>query len=177
MASKWYIVNTVSGREHKVSEAIKLQVAKKGLEEKFLDVVVPVESVKQVRRGKKVVVDKKMFPGYVVVNMELTDATWNLVKNVSGVSGFLGSGNKPLPITDSEVKRLLQQVEEGGVAKEIEIVYGVGETVKIIDGPFDSFTGNVDDVDQEKQKMKVSVSIFGRSTPVELAFNQVEKID
>ncbi len=176
MASSWYIVNTMSGQEHKVAKAISDQAASKGVEDKFEEIVVPVENVTEVRRGKKITSEKKIFPGYILVKMELNDLTWNLVKNAPKVTGFLGSANKPLPVPEAEVKRVLRQVEEGAVAREVKIIFSVGETVKINEGPFETFTGVIEDVDHDKAMIRVSVLIFGRPTPVELMFDQVEKV-
>lgn len=175
MAARWYIVNTLSGYEHKVSQLIKDNASKKGIENLFEEIVVPVENVTEVKKGKKVVSEKKIFPGYILVKMELNDLTWNLVKNIPRVSGFLGGSGRPVPIPEREVMDVLKQVEEGAVVKEVEISFEVGETIKINEGPFQTFTGVVDDVDHVKKKLKVSVSIFGRATPVELEFAQVEK--
>lgn len=176
MASRWYIVNTLSGFEHKVSKMIRENAQKKGIESKFEEIIVPVENITEVKKGKKVNSEKKIFPGYIMVKMELDDASWNLVKNIPRVSGFLGGSGRPVPIPEKEVMQVLKQVEEGSVAKEVELAYEVAETVKIIEGPFETFTGVVDEVDHDKKRLKVSVSIFGRPTPVELDFAQVEKI-
>ncbi len=175
MASRWYIVNTLSGYEHKVAKLIKDHAEKKGYAEKFEEIVVPVENVTEVKKGKKVTSEKKIFPGYIMIKMELDDASWNLVKNIPRVAGFLGGSGKPAPIPEREVQRLMQQVQEGSVAKDVELTFDVAEQIKIIEGPFQTFTGVVDEVDLAKKKLKVSVSIFGRPTPVELEFNQVEK--
>jgi len=176
LASRWYIVNTLSGYEHKVANLITDHAAKKNLTEKFEDIVVPVENVTEIKKGKKVTSEKKIFPGYIMVKMQLDDATWNLVKNIPRVAGFLGGSGKPVAIPEKEVTRLLQQIEEGAVIKEVELTYAVAETIKIIDGPFNSFTGVVDEVDHERKRLKISVSIFGRPTPVDLEYGQVEKI-
>lgn len=175
MASNWYIINTLSGFEHKVAKLIRDNAEKKGISSKFEEIIVPVENVTEVKKGKKVTSEKKIFPGYIIVKMDLDDASWNLVKNIPRVSGFLGGSGKPVRIPEKEVMQVLRRVEEGAVAKEVELVYDVAETVKIIDGPFETFTGVVDNVDHERKRLKVSVSIFGRPTPVELDFSQVEK--
>jgi transcriptional antiterminator NusG len=177
VAAKWYVVNTLSGYEHSVADMIKDFAEKKGVLAKFEEIVVPVESVTEFKKGKKVTSEKKIFPGYIVVKMELDDLTWNLVKNIPRVAGFLGGSGKPMPIREAEVQRLLKQVEEGVVVKDVELTFDVGEMVKIIDGPFVTFSGVVDEVDLIKKRLKVSVSIFGRPTPVDLDFNQVEKIN
>lgn len=175
MVSHWYIVNTLSGFEHKVSQLIKDNAEKKGISDRFEEIVVPVENVTEIKKGKKVTTEKKIFPGYIMIKMHLDDASWNLVKNTPRVSGFLGGNGKPAAIPEREVHRLLKQVEEGSVAKEVEVAFEVGEQVKIMEGPFETFTGVVEDVDLVKRKVKISVSIFGRPTPVELEFNQIEK--
>lgn len=178
MAFRWYIVHTYSGFEKKVAQSIKEQAAQKGLTDKIEEVVVPTEEVVEVRRGKKVAAERKFFPGYVLVKMELSDPTWHLVKNVPKVTGFLGGGGKgkPQPISDAEAERIFQQVKEGVEHPRHTITFEVGESVKVIDGPFESFVGVVEGVDEEKERVKVSVSIFGRATPVELEFTQVEKV-
>jgi transcription termination/antitermination protein NusG len=175
VTSRWYIINTLSGYEHKVAKLIKDHAEKKGFAEKFEEIVVPVESVTEIKKGKKVTTEKKIFPGYIMIKMELDDASWNLVKNIPRVAGFLGGSGKPAPIPEREVMRLMQQVEEGAVVKEVELTYEIGEQIKITEGPFQTFNGVVDDVDFGRKRLKVSVSIFGRPTPVELEFNQVEK--
>jgi transcriptional antiterminator NusG len=177
LSSNWYIVNVTSGFEKKVSDYIKDQSAKKGVADLFEEIVVPTENVNSVRRGKKVTMQKKIFPGYILVKMNLTDLTWNLVKATPKVIGFLGGGHKPRPISEAEAKRVMNQIEEGTVAKEAELTFEVGEVIKIIDGPFDTFTATIDEVEHDKKKLKVSVSIFGRSTPVELDYTQIEKIN
>ncbi|MBA8667261.1 transcription termination/antitermination protein NusG [Holosporaceae bacterium 'Namur'] len=173
--ARWYIINTLSGYEQKVAKAIRETAEQKGVLSSFGDVIVPVENVTELRRGKKVTSARKIFPGYILVKMVLNDLTWNIVKNTPRVAGLLG-GSKPLPVPEVEVNRVLKQVEEGAVTKEIEVMYDINETVKIIDGPFETFAGVIEEVDSEKKRIKVLVSIFGRSTPVELEFGQVEKL-
>lgn len=173
--ARWYIINTLSGYEQKVAKTIRETAEQKGVLPSFEDIIVPVENVTELRRGKKVTSAKKIFPGYILVKMILNDLTWNIVKNTPRVAGLLG-GSKPLPVPEVEVKRVLKQVEEGAVTKEIEVMYDINETVKIIDGPFETFAGVIEEVDSEKKRIKVLVSIFGRSTPVELEFGQVEKL-
>ena len=176
MVSRWYIVNALSNYENKAADMIRDQVEKKGLADRVEQVVVPIQKAVEIRRGKKVAVDKKIFPGYILVKMELDDMVWNLIENIPRVSGFLGGG-KPVAIPQKEVDRMLKQVEEGAVVADVEIEFSIGETVKIIVGPFETFSALIDEVDAEKKKLKVSVSIFGRQTPVELEYNQVEKIN
>ena len=174
---RWYVVNTHSGFEKKVAQAIEEQAEKKGIADHFEKVLVPLEEVTELRKGRKIKSERKFFPGYVLVNMNMTDETWHLVKDTPKVSGFLGTSGMPSPISEVEAKQILDQLHEGvSKAKDI-ILFQVGETVKVIDGPFSSFNGLVDDVDVEKQRLKIAVSIFGRSTPVELEYSQVEKID
>ena len=175
---RWYIVHAHSGFEKKVAGYILEQAALKGLSDKFEEVVVPTENVVEVRRGKKVEAEKKFFPGYVLAKMEMSDATWQLVKNIDKVTGFLGGkGIRPQPISEAEAQAIFQQAEEGASASLDTIMFEIGEQVKIIDGPFESFIGSVEDIDDEKKKLKVSVSIFGRATPVELTFDQVHKVE
>lgn len=174
--AKWYIVNTVSGFEHKVVQKIRETAEKRVLSDKFEDIIIPVENVAEVKKGKKVLSEKKIYPGYILIKMQLNDSTWNLVKNTPKVTGFLGGSGKPLPVPEREVQEVLKQVEEGSTAKDMDISFEIGENVKISEGPFETFTGLVDEVDQSKKKLKISVSIFGRPTPVELEFHQVEKI-
>jgi transcriptional antiterminator NusG len=178
MTARWYIVHAHSGFEKKVAQSIREQAAQKNLSEKIEEVVVPVEEVTEVRRGKKVQAERKFFPGYVLVKMELTDATWHMVKNTAKVTGFLGGGKggKPVPVPEKEAEALFAQVREGVAPARSSVVFEVGENVKIIDGPFDTFVGVVEGVDEEKQRVKVSVSIFGRATPVDLEYSQVEKV-
>lgn len=176
MDAKWYIVNTLSGSEHKVCKLIKEFAQKRGVGDKFDEIVVPVEHVTEVKKGKKVTSEKKIFPGYILIKMQLDDETWNLVKNIPKVSSFLGGSGKPLPVSEREVMQVLKQVEEGAIPKELEIGFEVGDTLKIMDGPFETFTGVVEEVDEIKKKVRVLVSIFGRNTPVELDFKQVELV-
>lgn len=176
MAAKWYIVHAYSGFEKKVAQQIKENAAQKGMTDKFEEVTVPSENVVEVKKGKKINAERKFFPGYVLVKMELNDDTWHLVKSIPKVTGFLGgSGNRPQPISEAEAERIFKQVQEGIGSTKPGVTFDVGETVKIIDGPFDSFNGVVEEVDTEKSKLKVAVSIFGRATPVELEYTQVEK--
>ena len=176
MAKRWYIVNAYSNFEKKVCEAILEKVQKKGLEHLVEDVIVPTEKVVEVRRGRKVDSERKFFPGYVLVRMELTDETFHLIKDTPKVTGFLGNDSKPAPISDAEAERILVQVQEGVDRPKSAIVFVVGEKVKVSDGPFSDFDGFVEDVDEDRERLKVTVSIFGRATPVELEYNQVAKL-
>lgn len=174
MAMRWYIVHTYSGFENKIAAFIKEQAEKKNMTDKVEDVLVPTENVVSIRNGTKVETERKFFPGYVLVKMEMTPETWHLVSSTPKVTGFLG-GKKPVPMTETEVQRILHQVKEGVEKPKSAIAYEVGEQVSVCDGPFASFTGVVEEVDAEKERLKVSVSIFGRLTPLELNYTQVKK--
>ena len=176
MTARWYVVNVYSGSEKKVAESLREQATLKKMEDKILEVFVPTENVVEIRKGAKVNAEHKFFPGYILVKMELTDETWLVVKNTPRVSGFLGSRNKPQPISDAEVQKIMNQVQEGLERPQTNINFETGEQIRVIDGPFASFVGIVEDIDTEKNRLKVSVSIFGRYTPVELEFSQVEKM-
>ena len=175
MAARWYVIHVYSGFERKVAQSIQEQVVQKGLEEDIVEVMVPTEEVVEVRKGRKVQSERKYFPGYVLVKMDLTDAAYHLVKNTPKVTGFLGSGNKPMPVSETEVKRILGQMEEDAERPVPTVHYDVGETVRVIDGHFQSFNGVVEEVDEENARLKVAINIFGRATPVELDYGQVEK--
>jgi len=176
MAKNWYVVHVYSGFEKKIAQQIKEQAAQKGLAEQFEEVLVPSENVVEVKRGRKINSEHKFFPGYVLVKMDLTDDAWHLVKNTPKVTGFLGSKTRPTPISQSEADRILKQNQEGVDRPRPAVLFEVGEQVRVADGPFTSFNGTVEEVDEEKGRVKVSVSIFGRSTPVELEYSQVEKL-
>ena len=176
MTKRWYIVHAYSNFEKKVAESIKEQSVAKGLGDLFESVLVPTEEVVEIRRGRMFKSERRFFPGYVLVKMELTDQAYHLIKNTPKVTGFLGSDNKPIPITDAEAARILNQVQEGIERPKTSISFEVGEQVRVADGPFASFNGLVEEVDEQRERLKVAVSIFGRPTPVELEYGQVEKI-
>jgi transcriptional antiterminator NusG len=176
-AAKWYVLHVYSGFESKVAEAIKEKADKQGLGEHIEEILVPTEEVVEVKRGQRVNTERKFFPGYVLAKLDLDDNVWHLIKDTPKVSGFLGAGgNKPVPISEREAQRIINQVQEGIDRPRPSVVYDIGEEVKVTDGPFASFNGVVEEIDEEKAKLKVSVSIFGRATPVELEYSQVEKV-
>ncbi len=171
----WYIVQSYSGFERKVVETVKDELKKHKLSENLEEILVPTHQVTEVKKGKRTKKDKKFFPGYVLIKIQLTKQIYHLIKNLPKVSGFLGSSDKPTPISDNEIKRILGQVNESAVTQKTGITFEIGEKVKVCDGPFASFNGLIEEIDEEKSRLKVSVSIFGRPTPVDLEFNQVEK--
>ena len=173
MAKRWYIVHTYSNFEKKVKEAIREQAEQKGLAHLFDDVLVPIEEVVEVRRGKRVNAERKFFPGYVLVKMDLNDETWSLVRNIGKVTGFLGPGGKPAPIPDTEAERIMNQVKEGFEHPKPSISYMIGDQVRVSDGPFASFSGTVEEVLADKGKVRVTVSLFGRPTAVEMDYLQL----
>ena len=176
MAKRWYIVHAYSNFENKVAESIREQAKQRGLSELFEEVMVPKEKVVEVRRGRKVDAERKFFPGYVLVKMDLTDEAYHLIKNTPKVTGFLGADNKPMPISDAEADRIIKQMTEVIDRPRQAVSFEVGEQVRVSDGPFASFNGTVEEVDDSRSRLKVAVSIFGRATPVELEFAQVEKL-
>ena len=176
MAKRWYIVHAYSNFENKVAESIREQSKQRGLADLFEEIMVPKEKVTEVRRGRKVDTERKFFPGYVLVKMNLTDEAFHLIKNTPKVTGFLGADNKPMPISENEAMRILHQVQEGVERPKPSITFEIGENVRVSDGPFASFSGVVEEIDEARSRVKVAVSIFGRATPVELEFAQVEKV-
>ena len=174
--ARWYIVHTYSNFERKVAEEIKRQAKLQDLDDLVADVVVPTEEVVEIRRGQKKSSERKFLPGYVLLNAKLTDEVYHLVKNVAKVTGFLGQGNKPMPLRQGEVDRILNQAHESAEHPKSSITFEIGEQVRVADGPFTSFSGVVEEVDEDRSRLKVAVSIFGRATPVELEYTQVEKV-
>ena len=175
MAKQWYVVHTFSGFEHKVKAALEERIKSLGKAEYFGEILVPVEKVVELVKGQKRTSSRKFFPGYMLVEMELNDETWHVVKETPKVTGFVGDGTNPMPVTDAEVKAITQQMEEGAVKPKPRVLFSEGESVKVIDGPFSDFNGVVEEVRPEKGKLRVLISIFGRATPVELDFVQVER--
>ena len=176
MTNRWYAVHAYSNFENKVAESIREQAKQRGLAHLFEEVLVPKEKVIEVRRGRKVDAERKFFPGYVLVKMELTDEAYHLIKNTPKVTGFLGADNKAIPISEAEAMRILHQVKEGVERPKPMVTFEIGEKVRVADGPFATFEGHVEEVDEQRARLKVGVSIFGRPTPVELVFGQVEKV-
>ena len=176
MQKRWYIVHAYSNFENKVRESILLGAKERNLTDAFEEVLVPTEKVTEVRRGRKYETDRKFFPGYVLVKCDLTDEVYHLIKNTPKVTGFLGSQNKPQPVSEREVARIIGAIEEGVERPKPTITFEIGETVRVTDGPFASFNGSVEQVDEDRARLRVTVSIFGRATPVELEYGQVEKV-
>ncbi len=176
MAARWYVLHVYSGFESKVAQSIREKVEQFEMAESIEEVLVPIEEVVEMRRGTKKSAERKFFPGYVLVKMNMSDETWHLVKDTPKVTGFLGAQGKPSPITETEAQQIMRQVQDGIDSPKPSIVFDVGEQVRVSDGPFASFNGLVEEIDEEKARLKVSVSIFGRSTPVELEYGQVEKL-
>jgi len=176
LSARWYVVHVHSGFEKKVASAIRDRAGREGAADRIEDVIVPMEEVVEIRRGQRGTSERKFFPGYVLVKMQMDNPTWHLVKNTPKVTGFLGGGgNTPIPISEAEANRILYQVTEGVERPRPSVIYDIGEQVRVSDGPFTSFTGVVEEIDEERARLKVSVSIFGRATPVDLEYSQVEK--
>ena len=171
----WYIVQSYSSFEKKVADAIKKEAIKAKLEDKIEEVLVPTHEVTEVRRGKRVQRKKKYFPGYVLVKMDMDNQLYHLIKDIKKVSGFLGQKGKPLPVSEKEIDKIMGRIKEGTLEPKSQVSFDIGEQVKVCEGPFASFSGLVEEVDEEKSRLKVSVSIFGRPTPIDLEYNQVEK--
>ena len=176
MAKRWYVVHVFSGSEKKVCQSIEEQIISKDMGSLIEEVLVPTEEVVEIRRGAKVQSEKKFFPGYILIKMEMNDETWHMIKAQSKVTGFLGGKGKPVAISETEANRLIEQISEGIDRPRSSVVYEIGEEVRVSDGPFQSFNGLVEEIDEDKSRLKVAVSIFGRSTPVDLEYSQVEKI-
>ncbi len=174
--ARWYVLHAYSGYEKKVADSIVDQATKLGVSEHIEDISVPTQNIVEVKRGVRVNTERKIFPGYILIKMSLNDDTWHIIKTTPKLSGFLGNKGKPIPISNSEAKRISQQVVDGVEKTRPAIMYDVGEQVKVIDGPFASFNGEIEQIDEEKARLRVAVSIFGRSTPVDLDYSQVEKV-
>ena len=172
----WYIVQSHSSFENKVAKIIKEEAEKAKVSEKIEEIVVPTHDVTEVKRGKRIQRKKKYFPGYVLIKSEMDNDLYHMIKGIKKVSGFLGSKGIPVPVSDNEIEKILGQIKDGVAQPKSTIEYAIGEKVQVIDGPFASFSGLVEDIDEEKSRLKVSVSIFGRPTPVDLEYNQVEKV-
>jgi len=176
MTKRWYVVHVFSGMEKSVHKALMERIERAGLQTQFGQVLIPSEEVVEVKAGQKTITERRIFPGYVLIEMDLTDETWHLVKNTNRVTGFLGgAGNRPTPISAKEVEKIMSQMEEGIEKPKPKVLFEVGELIRVKEGPFTDFNGNVEDVNYDKSKVRVSVAIFGRATPVELDFSQVEK--
>ncbi|MBL7130045.1 MAG: transcription termination/antitermination factor NusG [Candidatus Omnitrophica bacterium] len=173
---KWYVVHTQTGSEDKAKLALEAKIASSSMQEFFSQIVIPTEQISEVRSGKKKISQRKFFPGYLLIEMDLNESTWLLVKTAPGVTGFIGSGNRPSALTSEEVENILERTQEAQVKPSPKVSFEIGEPVRVTDGPFENFNGVIEEVHPDKQKIKVSVSIFGRSTPVELEYWQVEKV-
>ena len=173
---RWYVLHAYSGYEKKVAESILDQANKLGIKEHIEDISVPTQNIVEVKRGVRVNTERKIFPGYILIKMNLNDDTWHIIKTTPKLSGFLGNKGKPIPISNAEAKRISQQVIDGVEKSRPAVMYDIGEQVKVIDGPFASFNGEVEQIDEDKARLRVAVSIFGRSTPVDLDYSQVEKV-
>ena len=176
MTQRWYIIHVYSGFEEKVVQHIREEAEKKGLTDQISEILVPSEEVIELRRNQKVNVERIFFPGYVLIKMEITNESWHLVRSTPKVTGFLGAKNRPTPVSEAEVSRIIHQMKEGIQHPRSAIVFEVGEQIRVADGQFSSFNGTIEEIDEEKNRLRVSVSIFGRSTPVDLEFSQVEKL-
>ena len=174
--ARWYVLHAYSGYEKKVADTIMDQATKLGIQNYIEDISVPTQNIVEVKRGVRVNTERKIFPGYILIKMNLNDDTWHIIKTTPKLSGFLGNKGKPVPISNAEAKRISQQVVDGVEKSRPAIMYDVGEQVKVIDGPFASFNGEIEQIDEEKARLRVAVSIFGRSTPVDLEYSQVEKV-
>ncbi len=174
--ARWYVLHAYSGYEKKVADSIIDQADKLGIKEHIEDISVPTQNIVEVKRGVRVNTERKIFPGYILIKMNLNDDTWHIIKTTPKLSGFLGNKGKPIPISNAEAKRISQQVIDGVEKTRPAIMYDIGEQVKVIDGPFASFNGEIEQIDEEKARLRVAVSIFGRSTPVDLDYSQVEKV-
>ena len=171
----WYIVQTFSGSEQKVADTLNDNIKKKSLSEKIEEVLVPMHEITEVRKGKRVQSKKKYFPSYILVRMEMSKDLYHMIKNISKVTGFLGTMGNPVPVPEKEIEKIMGRIKEGTMIPKTQISFDIGEQVKVCEGPFASFSGLVEEVDEEKSRLKVSVSIFGRPTPIDLEYNQVEK--
>lgn len=176
MTARWYVIQVYSGFEQKISDSIMEQAEKKGLSQDIEEIMVPTEEVVEVKRGQRVQTERRIFPGYILIKMDMTDAGWHLIKNTDKVTGFLGGGRKPVPISQREAEAMMKNIQDGVDSPRPSVTFDIGEELRVTDGPFASFNGIVEEIDEEKQKLKVSVSIFGRATNVELDYGQVEKI-
>ena len=176
MTMRWYVVHAYSGQEKSIQAALIDRIKRSGMQDKFGQVLVPTEEVVEMKSGQKAISERRFFPGYILVQMDMTDETYHLVKNTPKVTGFLGSGSKPMPVSEREVARIIGAIEEGVERPKPTITFEIGETVRVTDGPFASFNGSVEQVDEERARLRVTVSIFGRATPVELEYGQVEKV-